>query len=103
MAKSDIKDAFRIIPVSPGDYHLLGFTWQGQFYYERCLPMGASSSCQIFEQLSRALQWVMLNKLKAAGMSHIFDDFFFIGPPNSEKCKNDLENFLALVAELTFQ
>lgn len=96
MAKSDIKDAFRIIPVSPDDYHLLGFTWQGQFYYERCLPMGASSSCQIFEQLSTALQWVMLTKLKAAGMSHILDDFFFIGPPNSEKCKHDLENFLAL-------
>lgn len=96
MAKSDIKDAFRIVPVNPVDYHLLGFTWQDQFYYERCLPMGASSSCQIFEQLSTALQWAMLIKFKASGMSHILDDFFFIGPPNSDKCKRDLENFLAL-------
>lgn len=40
MAKTDIKDAFRIIPVNPKYYHLLGFTWEGQFYYERCLPMG---------------------------------------------------------------
>jgi hypothetical protein len=71
MAKSDIKDAFRIVPVSPHDYHLLGFTWRGQFYYERCLPMGASSSCQIFEQLSTALQCVMLNRWKA-GACFIF-------------------------------
>lgn len=65
MAKTDIKDAFRIIPVNPKDYHFLGFTWKGQFYYERCLPLGTSSSCQIFEKLGTALQWVMLNKLEA--------------------------------------
>ena len=27
-------------------------------------------------------------------MSHILDDFFFIGPPNSEKCRDDLTRFL---------
>lgn len=96
MAKSDIKDAFRIMPVSPHDYHLLGFIWRDHFYYERCLPMGASCSCQIFEKLSEALQWFMMTKFHAAGMSHILDDFFFIGPPNSEKCKVDLAAFLAL-------
>ena len=25
IAKADLKDAFRIIPVSPASYHLLGF------------------------------------------------------------------------------
>ena len=25
MAKTDIQDAFRIIPINPSDYHLLGF------------------------------------------------------------------------------
>lgn len=64
------------------------------------LPMGASSSCQIFEKLSTALQWVMLNKLEAGGMSHMLDDFFFIGPPQSDKCKNDLINFLALCGRI---
>ena len=100
MAKTDIKDAFRIIPVNPKDYHFLGFTWKGQFYYERCLPLGTSSSCQIFEKLGTALQWVMLNKLEAGGMSHMLDDFFFIGPPQSEKCKNDLMNFLDLCGRI---
>jgi hypothetical protein len=96
MAKSDIKDAFRIIPVNPLDYHLLGFVWKSQFYFDRCLPMGASSSCHIFEQLSNALQWIMYNKYKASGISHILDDFFFISNSNSSKCKEDLTNFLYL-------
>lgn len=45
LAKTDIQDAFRIVPIHPEDYHLLGFSWYGKFYYDRCLPMGASSSC----------------------------------------------------------
>ncbi|KAK3092911.1 hypothetical protein FSP39_008779 [Pinctada imbricata] len=100
MAKSDIKDAFRIMPVSPSDYNLLGFSWDDQYYYERCLPMGASSSCHIFEELSKALQWCMLTKYKAAGMSHILDDFFFIGPPASDKCRHDLASFLLLCKKI---
>lgn len=93
MAKTDIEDAFRIIPIHPSDYHLLGFIWEGQFYYDKCLPMGASSSCQIFKSFSKALQWIMLNVFHASGMSHILDDFFFVGPPNSISCSNDLASF----------
>ena len=96
MAKCDIKDGFRNIPLHPDDYHLLGFIWDNHFYYDKCLPMGASSSCQIFEKLSCSLQWIMINKLRAAGMSHMIDDFFFIGPPKSPSCLNDLNNFIAL-------
>lgn len=100
MAKTDIEDAFRIIPIHPADYYLLGFTWEGQYYYDKCLPMGASSSCQIFESLSSALQWVMENVFNASGMSHILDDFFFVGPPNSITCRNDLASFLFLCKKI---
>ena len=94
MAKTDIKDAFRIIPIHPDDYKLLGFSWQGAFYHDKCLPMGASSSCQIFESLSQSLQWAMYSKFNAAGMSHMLDDFFFIGPKHSQKCLHDLNQFI---------
>jgi hypothetical protein len=96
MAKTDIEDAFRIIPIHPSDYYLLGFTWEGKFYYDKCLPMGASSSCKIFETFSTALQWVMENVYHVSGMSHILDDFFFVGPPDSVSCRNDLASFLFL-------
>jgi len=32
--KHDLKSAFRHIPVSPGDYWLLIFEWQGKFYVD---------------------------------------------------------------------
>ncbi|KAI8484564.1 hypothetical protein Bbelb_376710 [Branchiostoma belcheri] len=35
LAKTDIEAAFRLIPVHPNDYHLLGFYWNGNFYYDR--------------------------------------------------------------------
>ena len=51
LAKTDVQSAFRIIPVHPSDHPLLGFQWRGQWYYDRCLPMGCSSSCKTFERL----------------------------------------------------
>ena len=48
IAKADIKNAFRIIPIDPKDYRLLGFQWQGRFFYDKVLPMGCSVSCNIF-------------------------------------------------------
>lgn len=100
LAKCDIEDAFRIVCIHPSDYHLLGFTWNQLFYYDRCLPMGASSSCQIFETLSCALQFIMETKYNAAGMSHILDDFLFVGPPFSDRCGHDLQTFLALASRV---
>ena len=58
LAKSDIKSAFRIIPIRPQDYPLLGMTWQGKYYYDRAMPMGCASSCRTFEMFSSALEWI---------------------------------------------
>ena len=32
LAKTDIKNAFRIIPISPDDYNFLGMQWRGLYY-----------------------------------------------------------------------
>ena len=95
LAKTDIKSAFRIIPVSPNDFPLLGMEWQGKFYFDKCLPMGCSSSCNIFETFTTALEWVAMNKLNASALIHILDDFLFIAP-SKEKCQGDLNNFLTV-------
>ena len=55
MAKTDVKSAFRIIPMQPADYSLLGLKWENLYYFDRTLPMGLSSSCAIFEAVSTAL------------------------------------------------
>ena len=49
LAKTDIKGAFRIIPIRPADKLLLGMKWKGQYYFDKCLAMGCRTSCKIFE------------------------------------------------------
>ena len=34
LAKTDVKNAFRIIPIHPDDYGLLGMQWRGLYYYD---------------------------------------------------------------------
>ena len=99
MAKADIQSAFRILPVRPSDYKLLGFTWNGLFYWDKRMPMGASSSCQAFESLSSAIQWI-LQSYGVRYLSHILDDFMFLGPPDSDMTSASLKFFYSLMDSL---
>ncbi|XP_069142117.1 uncharacterized protein [Argopecten irradians] len=78
LSKTDIESAFRIVPIHPAARHLLGFKWNGELYFDNCLPMGLSESCKIFEELSKALEWVAYTKLRATAVVHVLDDFLFI-------------------------
>ena len=99
LAKTDIKSAFRIVPVNPEDYHLLGFYWEGQYYYDRCLPMGCSSSCSIFEAFSTALEWVIQSRMKYVKVIHILDDFLFIAP-TLDLCTSALSLFQTICLDI---
>ena len=99
LAKTDIKSAFRIVPVHPSNYHLLGFTWREKFYYDRCLPMGCSSSCSIFEAFSTSLEWMIRKQLKNVAVLHILDDFLFIAS-SYEECADALLKFEILCKEV---
>ena len=103
MAKTDIQDAFRLLPIHPNDYKLLGFSVQNngqtEHYFDKCLPMGLSISCQTFERFSSALQWYM-EFYHHASVSHVIDDFLFVGPMASHSCKRQLEQFLSLCTAL---
>jgi hypothetical protein len=100
IAKADIQDAFRILPIHPQDYRLLGFTWRDDFYFDKCLPMGCSISCATFEAFTQALQWVLQNKCGVRYMSHILDDFILFGPHASTECRNSLFAFTELAKSL---
>ena len=99
LAKSDIKSAFRIVPIHPSDYHLLGMKWNGDYYFDRCLPMGASSSCHIFEKFSTSLEWIVQQKIGNAVVLHVLDDFLFIGRTSFE-CQRALEIFLDICKDI---
>ena len=93
LAKTDIKNAFRIIPVHPDDYPLLGIFWKGSFFYDRAMPMGCSSSCKIFETFSTAVEWVAHHKLSIPYILHLLDDFLIVAPTES-LCQSQLNIFL---------
>ena len=100
VAKADIESAFRIIPLSPQSYHLTGFHFNNWFYYDKVLPFGCSSSCQIFEDFGTAVHWILQHHFKVPFVSHIIDDYMFFGPKNSEICKLSLRKFMLLADDL---
>ena len=73
MAKTDIDSAFRLIPIHPDDHELLGITWMDRYYFDTCLPFGASSSCAIFERFSTGLQWMAANWYNITNSLHILE------------------------------
>ena len=62
--------------------------------------MGASSSCQLFESFSTAIQWILQTKLIISGVSHLLDDFFFVGKAVSNECLRSLQTFMCLAEKL---
>ena len=95
MAKTDVKSAFRIVPIHPADYSLLGMKWENLYYFDRTLPMGLSLSCSIFKAVSGALEWISVHHLGASSVLHLLDDFLFIAPTKDQRSR-DLANFVSL-------
>ena len=91
--------AFRIIPIHPIDYGLLGMQWRGLYYYDRCMPMGCSSSCLTFETFSTAVEWIARHKLKIDYILHLLNDFLLVAS-SSQLCKKQLDLFLSLCSYL---
>ena len=74
MAKTVLKSAFRLIPIHPDDWNLLGSYWKAQFYVD--LPFGLRSTPYLFNQLSDALEWILKHNYSLQNVLHILDDFF---------------------------
>lgn len=100
IAKADIEDAYRIIPMSPLDFRKLGFSFNNEYYFDTALPMGASSSVAIFEKFSCSLQWILQNKCQVQKVSHIIDDFIFVGTAGTGECLTALNKFMFLAKNL---
>lgn len=100
MAKTDIEHAYKIVPIHPDDYELLGFQVDNLFYYDRTLPMGLSYSCQLFEKFSSSIHWILNHKFNIEGCVHILDDFLFLGKSNTNQCKRGLLTFCEITKAL---
>ena len=82
LAKLDLKDAYRIVPVHQQDYHLLGIAWRGEVFIDRALPFGLRSAPKLFSAVSDLIAWV-LHQQGVSFQLHYLDDFLFLGPPGT--------------------
>ena len=86
MAKTDVKSAFRNIPVHPDDWELLGMKWRDLYFFDCVLPFGLRSAPFIFNMLSDAFEWILIHKLGVSNVLHILDDFFIAEPAPRSAC-----------------
>lgn len=99
IAKMDIKSAFRLLPINAGDFDLLGIKFEGKYYIDKCLPMGCSVSCKVFEEFATFLQWVVEQKTSLSTIDHYLDDFIFAGK-DFDTCSKLMETFKKVAKEL---
>src|SRR2546423_853085 len=83
LRKRDLKDTFRKIPVSPFDYWLFIFEWDGKLYIDLFLPFGLRTAPFIFNLFSEALHWIS-NWVFGRDLVHYLDDFLFVSDPDPE-------------------
>lgn len=100
IGKMDVKSAFRLIPIYPGDFDLLGFSVDGSYYIDKCLPMGCSISCKIWETFATFLHWLTQFKSGLNTSDHYLDDFIFAGRCGSQECGILMSTFSHLAKEI---
>lgn len=59
--------------------------------------MGCSISCQYFEKFSTYLEWAVRRETRSSSVTHSLDDFFFVGPADSDGCSFLLNTFCTLM------
>ena len=78
LAKMDITEAYRLVPIHPDDRILLGIQWQVAIYVDWQLLFGLASAQAISSALSKALEWVLC-KRGVRAVIHYMDNFLLMG------------------------
>lgn len=92
IGKMDLKSAFRLLPVYPGCFDLLGFQFNDYYFIDKMMPMGCSESCSYFEKFSTFIEWVVKHETNSEDIDHYLDDFYFAAI-NENSCKYLMSTF----------
>ncbi|KAG9223380.1 hypothetical protein CCMSSC00406_0009271 [Pleurotus cornucopiae] len=82
LAKLDLKDAFRHIPLHAADYHLISCFWDGAFYKYLVLIFELKSAPYIFNLFAEGLHWMIQCHIPAE-LKHYLDNFLPIFAPDT--------------------
>ena len=78
--KRDLRQAYRQFPVDPYDYHLLGYSWEGQFYFDTVLTMGLRSAAMACQRSTSAVTWMFSRSGRV--LFNYLDDFIGVSEPS---------------------
>jgi hypothetical protein len=84
MAKIDLQNAYRVLPVHPDDHPLLAIRWENSTYVDTALPFGLRSAPKIFSAFADALAWVMHKH----GISRQLHYLLVSGRPNKPRVRS---------------
>ena len=78
MLKIDIMHAFRVLPIKPAQWILMGSQWMGYYFIDFRLPFGLRSSPGIFTRFADAVCWILQYIYQLPLTIHYSDDYFFV-------------------------
>ena len=99
LAKADVKEAFRNIPVATDDRLLLAMQWKGELYLDKVLPFGLRSAPILFTAVADTIEWIIRQR-GVQDIFHYVDDFIIVGKPDSDQCALALATTLEIFSDL---
>ncbi|XP_033745599.1 uncharacterized protein LOC117331113 [Pecten maximus] len=99
LMKTDITDAFKLLPIKPELWPYHGIKWDRKYYFFKRLVFGSRSSPKLFDTLSRAVCWIARNKYGIQHIMHLLDDFLVIEPVHVDASRT-MKNFLDVFRDL---
>ena len=105
LAKVDLSEAYRSVPINPLCYKLTGLHWTFEghssttFLFDARLPFGSAMSCRIFQSLSDAVVRIMARK--GFCVCSYIDDFMIIADSKFE-CESGLACLVEVLETLGF-
>ena len=100
LSKIDIKHAFRLIPVAPEDWKLLGFFWENYYFIDVRLSFGSRSSPGIFNKFADLVCWILINKCNLESTVHYSDDFLLVSGTEYVTARHRLDVLIKLFKDL---
>ena len=81
MAKTDLQDAYFMVPMAEEDRNYLRFQWKGRAYQFNCLPFSLSSAPWVFTKTT----WPVVAALRELGLRMIIyiDDILIVAETES--------------------
>ena len=92
--RCDMKGAYKQFPVCLGDIHLLGFYFEGKYYFDITLPMGLVNSALICQMVSDAVIYIY-QKEGYSGVNYLDD----LGSAEVENIATQAYQVLAQIME----